>query len=84
MTLTGVVNKLEFSSIRGLTGGRWEIDLSLTSSNGRTMSASEQYDFQSGYDANTACKQTAEAFMPAVQDLIGKIARSPEFRTLVE
>jgi hypothetical protein len=48
------------------------------------MSVNEHYEFDSGYTAETACRQTSEAFMPAVQDLIGKIVKSPEFRTLVQ
>lgn len=84
VTLTGTVKQLKFSSMRGLTGGAWDIDISLTSSNGRSMSTSENYQFESGYLADTACKQTAEAFMAAVQNLIGKIVRSPGFRELVQ
>ena len=43
----------------------------------------EHYEFNSGFEGGTACKQTAEAFMPAVQNLIGKIVASPDFRALV-
>lgn len=82
--LTGVVNKLEFSSSRGLTGGSWDIDVSLSSSNGKSMAAVEHYEFESGFVADTACKQTAEAYMPTVQNLIGKIVRSPEFKGLLQ
>lgn len=83
VVLSGVVNKLEFSSSRGITGGSWDIDLTLSSSNGSKMSAAERYEFQSGFVADTACKQTAEAFMPTVQNLIRKIVHSPEFKGLV-
>lgn len=84
VTLTGTVNKLEFSSSRGLTGGTWDIDVTLNSSNGKTMAAFEHYEFESGFIADTACKQTAEAYMPTVQNLIGKIVRSPEFKSLLQ
>ena len=84
VTLAGAVKKLAFSSTRGLTGGSWDIDVTLTSSNGKSMSVAEHYEFESGYMGDTACKQTAEAFMPAVQNLIGKIVRSPAFRELVQ
>jgi hypothetical protein len=36
-----------------------------------------------GFIADTACKQTAEAYFPAVQNLIGKLVKSPEFLALV-
>ena len=84
VSLTGTVTKLAFSSSRGLTGGSWDIDLTLTSSNGKSMSTSEHYEFESGYIAETACKQTAEAYMPAVQNLVGKVVQSPEFKGLVQ
>jgi hypothetical protein len=83
VTLTGTINKLEFSSSRGLTGGTWEIDMTLRSSNGGSMKVMEHFEFPSGFIATTACKQTAEAFAPAVQNLVGKSVRSPEFRALV-
>lgn len=82
--LSGSVSRLDFSSTRSLTGGAWSIDLTLTSSNGKSMSMSESYAFESGFGAETACKQTAEAFMPAVQNLIGKTVQSPVFRPLLQ
>jgi len=84
VTLTGSVSRLEFSSTRALTGGSWTIDLGLKSSNGAQMSVNEHYEFQSGFVATEACRQTAEAFARAVQNLIGKTVRSPEFMRLVK
>lgn len=82
--LSGSVDKLSFSSSRGLTGGSWDIDVTLRSSNGKSITANEHYEFESGFIADTACKQTAEAYMPAVQNLIGKVVRMPEFKALVQ
>jgi hypothetical protein len=31
----------------------------------------------------TACKQTAKAYLPAVQSLIGTLVKSPEFKELI-
>lgn len=83
VTLTGAVEQLRFSSSRGLTGGEWDIGLRLSSSNGKSISALEHYEFNSGFVADTACKQTAEAYLPAVQNLIGKLIKSPEFKSLL-
>lgn len=83
VSLAGKVNKLEFSSSRGLTGGSWTIDLTLTSSNGKSITTSEYYEFNSGFAANEACRNTAEAFSRAVQDLVGKTIRNPSFPSLV-
>jgi len=83
VVLSGSVDELAFSSSRGLTGGAWDIGLTVKSSNGGSLFVSEHYEFESGFIADTACLQTARAFSPAVQDLIGKIVRSPEFPVLV-
>jgi hypothetical protein len=82
-TLTGELTRLEFSSSKGLTGGSWDIDLTVKSSNGKSVSASEHYEFNSGFVAITACKQTAEAYLPAVQNLINKLVKDPGFRDLL-
>ena len=84
VTLSGNVTSLEFSSSRNIIGGSWLIDLALNSSNGKQMTISEVYEFESGYNGETACRQTAEAFVPAVQDLIGKTVRSSQFKVLVQ
>ena len=83
VTLNGIVEQLSFSSSRGITGGTWDIGLKVISSNGQSTYVSEHYEFKSGFIADTACKQTAEAFLPAVQDLIGKLVKAPEFKSLV-
>ena len=82
--ISGRLNSLEFSSSKGLTNGVWKIDLTLSSSNGKTMTVQESYEFKSGFDAGTACKQTADAFMPAVQNLVLTIVSSPDFKHLVK
>lgn len=83
VVLSGKVDRLEFSSTRAVTGGSWTIDLSLNSSNGRSLSVNEYYEFDSGFVANDACRNTAEAFSRAVQDLIGKAVRNPGFAEMV-
>jgi hypothetical protein len=83
VSLTGLVDRLEFSSTRGLTGGSWNIDLTLTSSNGKVLKVSEYYEFKSGFSGMEACRNTAEAFLRAVQDLVGKAVGSPDFPMLV-
>lgn len=84
VVLSGDVQQLSFSSSRGLTGGTWDIILKVASSNGKATMVSEHYEFESGFVADTACKQTAEAYFPAVQNLIGKLVKSPEFPALIQ
>lgn len=82
--LSGTVNRLAFSSSRAVTGGSWDIDLTVNSSNGKSLNVVEYYEFDSGFVADTACKQTAEAFFPAVQNLMLKLVRSPGFKPLLD
>jgi hypothetical protein len=83
ITLSGAVEKLSFSSSRGLTGGEWDISLRINSTNGKSLFVSEHYEFESGFIADTACKQTAEAYLSAVQNVIGKVVKNPEFKSLL-
>jgi len=84
VTLGGKVSKLEFSSTKGLTSGYWQIDLALDSSNGKKLDVSEYYEFNSGFVANEACRNTAEAYSRAVQNLVGKAVHSPSFAELLK
>lgn len=79
VTLTGNLDAIDFSS----GSGSWNLALTVKSSNGRSMTASEQYAFTTSFYGETACNQTAQALMPAVQNLIGKIVRSSEFVSLM-
>jgi len=79
VTLTGNLDAIDFSS----ASGSWNLALTLKSSNGKSISVAEQYAFTSSFYGETACNQTAQALMPAVQNLVGKAVRSPEFPALV-
>jgi hypothetical protein len=90
VTLTGQISRLEFSSIGSdpdsgatIPRGSWTINLNLISSNGNTMEVLEFYEFPSGILAVEACRQTADAFSRAVQNLVGKAIRSPDFSGLI-
>lgn len=80
ITLTGNLDAIDFSS----TSGSWHLALSIKSSNGKSMTATEEYSFKSSWYGEAACNQTAQALMPAVQNLVGKIVRSREFIAMVE
>jgi hypothetical protein len=80
ITLTGQLNSIDFSS----NSGEWNFSLTINSSNGRSMTASESYSYTTSFYGETACNQTAQAVMPAVQDLIGKVVRNPEFKALLK
>lgn len=83
VTISGDITKLEFSSTRAVTGGSWTIEVRLASSNGQSLQVNEYYEFSSGFNALSACRETADAFPRAVQNLVGKALRSPDFARMV-
>jgi hypothetical protein len=81
VTLTGRVDALDFSS--GITDAAWDIAVTISSSNGKSLSVDSHYPFSGNFVGEVACNQTAQALMPAVQDLIGKVIGHPDFAALV-
>jgi hypothetical protein len=79
LSITGNLESIDFSS----ANGNWNILLSIKSSNGKSMMVSESYPFTTSFVGETACNQTAQAFIPAVQNLVGKVVRSSDFVTLL-
>lgn len=80
VTLTGNVNHLDFSS----TEGHWDIDLSLTSSNGATLSKQITHNYPTNFVGEVACNTTSQAFMPAMQDAISALVSDPGFPALLQ
>lgn len=80
VTLTGNLDNIDFSS----NSGTWNLAATIKSTNGKVITVSENYSYTTSFYGETACNQTAQALMPAVQDLISKIIRHQEFSTLVE
>jgi len=83
ITLSGSVEKAEFSSSKGLVGGEWNLSIRVVSTNGKTLVVTEKYEFSAGFAGVTACGETAVAFAPAVQALVKKTVTSPEFFELI-
>ena len=81
ITLTGRLNALDFSS--GITDAGWNIGLTVSSSNGRSLTVTEAYKFTSSWYGETGCNQTAHAFMPAVQNVVRKVVGHPDFGGLL-
>lgn len=80
VTLTGQLNSLDFSS----NSGNWNMSLTVNSTNGQSLTVNENYKYTTSFVGETACNQTALAFMPAVQDLIGKLVTNENFKTLIK
>jgi len=82
--LTATLNSAEFSSMTGLTRGYWSFSLQVANqASGKSITANSRYDFDSGFDAGTACMNTSNALTPAVQRLIYKAVSDPGFPALI-
>jgi len=79
VTLTGNLNSIDFSS----ASGTWDISLTVQSSNGQAVTVAENYAYTSSFYGETACNQTAQALMPAVQNLIGNFVHGSAFQALI-
>jgi hypothetical protein len=82
--LKATLNSAEFSSMTGLTRGYWSFSLQLANpANGKSLTTTSRYDFDSGFDAPTACMNTSNALTPAVQRLIHGAIIDPGFHALI-
>jgi hypothetical protein len=79
ISITGRLDKADFGS----TSGTWLLTLTLASNNGATLTESETYRFTTSFAAITACREAANAFMPAVQNLVERAVRNPGFQRLI-
>jgi hypothetical protein len=79
--IDGRLEKLSFSSI---SPASWEITLSVKSNVSAGYTVSAKYPFDTSYTAMSACKNVADAFGPAVQDLIKQVVTHPQFGSLVK
>ena len=62
----------------------WEFEVTLKSSNGRSMHKTVRYEYGSSLLAASACSEMQRSFVPAVQKLIHEILADPQFKTLLQ
>jgi len=80
ITITGHLEKIDFNSF----SGTWYIIMTISSSNGKSFQVSEEYGYETSFlFGEIACYLTAEALMPAVQNLITKIINHNMFADLL-
>ena len=78
--LTGRLEHIDFNS----HAGKWNLSLFVNSSNGKSIKVSEDYKYVSSHFGIAACGSTAQALMPAVQDLINNLVTDQNFPTLIK
>ncbi len=77
--ITGNLNHIKPNSM----DGTWDISVTVTSNSGASFTVEELFDYKTSWYGETACNQTAQALMPAVQNVISKIVTHPQFGTLL-
>jgi hypothetical protein len=66
----------------GMINRRWHTAIRLESTNGTVLSVSDDYEFVRSA-AESGCTATAQAFIPAIQSLVGKAILDPKFGRLL-
>lgn len=79
-TINGRIEKLSFSSV---SPANWEVSLKVSSNRSPGYTESVNYAFDTSFTAYSACKNVADAFGPAVQELLHRVVTSPQFLSLI-
>lgn len=81
LIIKGHLEYITFNSNIG--AGKWSIKLNVSSvRNPDGFTVESQHEFSTNWVADKACQQVAQAFGPALQDLIGKVVSHPQFKGL--
>lgn len=80
-TINGKIQALSFSSV---SPAYWKIAMAVSSNTSSGYSVSIEYPFNTSWDAYSACKNVADAFGPAVQELLKQVVTHPQFSSLGE
>jgi hypothetical protein len=78
--IDGIIENLDFSSNVG--AGKWMFDVIVSDNSGNSYKVKSLFDFSTNWFADKACQQVAQAFVPAVQNLIKDIISHPKFKSL--
>lgn len=81
VAIEGRIEKLAFSSV---SPANWEIAMHVSSNKSPGYTVAVKYNYDTSFDAFSACKNVADAFNPAVQELIRQVVSNPQFNQLVK
>jgi hypothetical protein len=73
------IEELSFSS---MTPASWQITMQVPSPVSTGYTVSVNYPFDTSWTADNACRNTADAFAPAVQQLLREVVADPKFAAL--
>jgi hypothetical protein len=79
--IDGRVEELSFKSV---SPASWSITMSVKSNTSPGYTVSVKYPFDTSWSAYSACKNVADAFGPAVQELLKQVVTNPGFSALAK
>lgn len=79
--IEGKIERLSFSSV---SPAYWEIAMRVSSNKSSGYSVAVKYNYDTSFDAFSACRNVADAFSPAVQELLRQVVINPQFNQLVK
>ncbi|HEY0913936.1 MAG TPA: hypothetical protein VGE22_03605, partial [Solimonas sp.] len=82
LVLKGRIEELDFNSNIG--AGKWVMKMTLSSRTKPGYTVESQHEFSTNWVADKACQQVAQAFPPAVQQLIFKVVSDPRLKNLAQ
>lgn len=77
--IEGRIEELSFSSV---SPAYWQIKMAVKSPANKGYTVSVKYPFETSWTAAGACKNVADAFGPAVQELLKQVVTNPGFPSL--
>lgn len=81
VTIEARIERLSFSSV---SPANWDIAMRVSSNKSPGYSVNVKYNYDTSFDAWSACKNVADAFSPAVQELLRQVVTNPQFTQLVK
>lgn len=81
---TVIEGRLEALSFSSFTPASWDITMSVRSNTSPGYTVSVNYPFETSWTAYSACKNVADAFGPAVQELLKQVVNHPQFAELAK
>lgn len=79
--IDGQIEKISFSSV---SPANWEIAMRVSSNKSPGYTVAVKYNYDTSFDAYSACRNVADAFSPAVQELLRQVVTNPQFNQLVK
>jgi len=81
LKISGNLNKIYGSTMFG--NAYWEINVAVSSTNGKSITVNTKRDYPSSYLASTACNNMGTSFAPTIKQLIGDIINHKDFSELL-